>query len=111
MTYRGCFLRRLWRRRIRCLPVVPALRRSLYGAGVQDMAAGCDSQTNSQRIERKRRGPGMSGRAGEYCGTALLDYHARPTHFSVSIGAALPHVACWALELPAVDEIRLSGAG
>jgi hypothetical protein len=37
----------------------------------------------------------MSGRTGEYCGTVVLDYHARPTKFLVSIGAARPHVACW----------------
>lgn len=66
---------------------------------------------NSQAIERIHKGPEMSDRAAEYRGTALLGYHARPTHFLISIGAALPHVASWALELPAVDKIRLSGAG
>jgi hypothetical protein len=53
----------------------------------------------------------MSGRTGVYCRTALLNYHARAAKFLVSIGAARPHVACQALELPVVDGIRLSEAG
>lgn len=69
------------------------------------------SRCNSRAVERIHKGPEMSDRAAEYRGTALLGYHARPTHFLISSGAALPHVACWALELPVVDKIRLSGAG